>query len=161
MNGEQSEFQKDREAIESATNGRWKYFKTRIPDDDGGCAVRAEDFLEDGRRRIRYVVRTLENATDKTMHVDNAAFVVRAHERWPVALDEIERLQGLLRGVLATQEALYQAYKMTVEGISSEEVRDFLRQVCLNEGIMDETGGRLTTNSLFSGKKVVGETSAE
>jgi hypothetical protein len=111
MNMSKSEWDKDREVIEAATEGPWYWFTT-------GDKARTEV--------VDYLRRAYEANSEATVHgccvpngdhplteealftavtgngptsEANAKFIVCARTRWPAALDEIERLRKEIKAL--------------------------------------------------------------
>lgn len=82
-----SEFDKDREVIEAAIDGPWE----------------AAGFIAE--RTARMLVDASGQLVDNPVDINNRIFISRARTRWPVALEEIERLRRDNELLLAVVEA--------------------------------------------------------
>jgi hypothetical protein len=81
-----SEFKRDRETIDAATDGPWE------SDDTGLVTTSYSIYSEDNYQIIAVPPATQTGTSD-------AEFIARARERWPVALDRIAALESALRKV--------------------------------------------------------------
>jgi hypothetical protein len=90
-----SEFKRDRETIDAATDGPWE-------SDDTGLVTTSYSVYGDDSYQIIAVPPATQTGTS------DAEFIARARERWPAALDRVAELEAALRKVDEIRETMDQ-----------------------------------------------------
>ena len=112
------ELKRDRETCERATPGPWQAPSEEVADQIG-LQIRAVYYPEgDTRRNTTFVCEVHKQSKRPDVGHFNSAFIAAARTRWPLALDEIDRLRDALA-----------ACEREMDGLSFA-----LRQPCSDDG---------------------------